>query len=110
MLSVTFALHTRDVGRRDTNTFLLTLDQVARSRADSCFCARIAVGSLFRNKLCDPLLDGCESLVSNVTQGSQSVDNSFCDLIPSTRIFDNWTCLHPLLEIGAADVHSSWII
>ena len=48
----------------------LSLDRVARSRADSCLRARVSVGNLFRDKFCDAHLGGCEMLISNVTHGS----------------------------------------
>ena len=90
--------HTRDVARWDTDALLISLDRVARSRADSCLCAGISV------------------VISNVTHGSLNpVTTSSC--VWHTISFVTFSHLHasptigrspPLLRIGMADVHSSW--
>ena len=114
MVSVPFPRHTRDVARRDTNALLLTLDRVARSRADSCLRAGISVGNLFRDKSCDAHLG--ETLVSNVTQGSL-IPHTTSSFVWHTNCFVTLFHFHaastigrvtPLLEIGVTDVHSSW--
>ena len=61
VVSVVFARHARDITGRDTTGLLLSLEWVARSRADSCVCAEITVSNLFRDECFDALFGGCET-------------------------------------------------